>query len=105
MDDRRRYPRVNAPIFCRPVGRSEGHTLIDVSLGGMRLWLDDPIEPGDQLELDLTLPEGPPLFCTAEVVWVIAAADGAPARHDVGVRFVRIREGDKARLAKLLAQE
>lgn len=102
MDDRRQYPRVNAPVRCRPVGRSDTRDAIDVSLGGMRIYLDDPVEESDRLELDVLLPEGPPILCTVEVVWVEILGPGASALLDVGVKFVMIREADRARLAALL---
>ena len=104
MDERRQYPRVNAPIFCRPVGKPlfGRRKALDVSAGGMRIYSDDPVEVGDRLELDLMLDQGQPILCTVEIVWVDTLPSGDPAKYDVGVKFVELRDVDKARLEQVL---
>lgn len=105
MDDRRQFPRVNAPVFCRPVGKPffRRRKAADVSEGGMRLYADDAPSVGDRLELELFLPDQSELVCRVEVVWVEKLPDGAPAQYDVGAKFVEISAGDRSRLASALA--
>ena len=59
MDDRRKFHRVNAPVFCRPLGQPlfGRRKAVDVSLGGLRVYADEPPMPGDRLELELFLPD------------------------------------------------
>ncbi len=89
--DRRQFPRVNAPVFCRPIGRPLfRRRTADVSLGGMRLFAD------------LYLPGEIEITCRVEVVWIEELPEGAPARFDVGVKFVDIGPQDRERLALVL---
>ncbi|MBS2022792.1 MAG: PilZ domain-containing protein [Deltaproteobacteria bacterium] len=110
--DRRKFPRLKAPVLCRPAGLllrlfapSQERRAIDISLGGMRIFSDDPVKQGQRLELELFLPSGPNVVCKAEVAWVEELPKDAPARYDVGIRFTELREQDKARLGEVLAAE
>jgi len=107
MDDRRKFQRVNAPVFCRPVGYPlfGRRRALDVSLGGLRIYADDPPETGDRLELELYLPDQTELTCIVEVVWIDDLPEGSPARHDVGVKFVTIHPDDRERLQTVLEPE
>ena len=105
--DRRKFQRVDAPVFCRPIGQPlfGRRKAVDVSLGGLRIYADDPPKAGDRLELELFLPDQTELMCTVEVVWVDDLPDGSPARHDVGVKFVFIHPVDRERLQTVLKPE
>jgi len=107
MDDRRKFHRVNAPVFCRPVGQPlfSRRKAVDVSLGGLRVYADDPPMSGDRLELELFLPDQSEVMCTVEVVWVEELPEGSPARYDIGVKFVTISPGDRERLSTVLQSE
>jgi len=98
--DRRKFQRVDAPVFCRPIGQPlfGRRKAVDVSLGGLRIYADDPPKAGDRMELELFLPDQTELACTVEVVWVDDLPEGSPARHDVGVKFVFIQPVDRERL-------
>ena len=105
--ERRQYPRLNAPVFCRPLGRPLFARLRtrDISLGGARLYSDDSHRTGDRLELELFLPDQSEIACRAEVVWIDDLPEGAPARYDVGVRFIEIAPQDRERLGQVLKEE
>src|SRR5204863_7667235 len=107
MGDRGKFHRVNAPVFCRPVGqpRFSRRKAVDVSLGGLRVYADDPPMSGDRLELELFLPDQSEVMCTVEVVWVEELPEGSPARYDIGVKFVTISPGDRERLSTVLQSE
>ena len=94
-------------MFCRPVGRPlfSRRRVNDVSLGGMRIFADEPPAAGDRLELELFLPDESEVTCRVEVVWVEPLASGAPARYDVGVKFVGIAQDDLRRLTVVLERE
>ncbi len=104
-DERRRYRRLHAPILVRPVSvlaPHARHQVSDVSLGGLRAYSDEEQRPGARLELELLFPDQGSATVLAEVVWVKALPEGAPARFDVGLRFVDARPEDLGRIAQLL---
>jgi hypothetical protein len=104
--DRRQFLRLKAPVFCRPVGRPlfARRQTNDISLGGVRVYADEAPAPGDRLELELFLPDETALTCTVEVVWIEPLPDGAPARFDVGARFITLDAAARTRLAEVLKQ-
>lgn len=101
--DRRRFARIEAPVFCRPIGRrplGERCPAIDISAGGVRIYSDEKVAAGTKLELELFLPDASSISFAAEVVWVEALGQGAPARFDVGLKFL---EGTREAGEKLTA--
>jgi hypothetical protein len=106
--DRRHYPRVHAPVFCRPTGKPlfGRREAKDVSPGGARIYADEAPPVGDRLELEMLLPgDARELVCQVEVVWVEALPAGGAARYDVGVKFVEIAPQDLTRLEAVLRSE
>ena len=63
---------------------------------------DEKQKPGSRLELELFLSGDVSVTVLAEVVWVETLPEGAPARFDVGLRFVDVRPEDLERIAALL---
>ena len=107
MDDRRKFPRVSAPVFCRPIGKPlfGRRRATDVSLGGMRLYADESSEIGDRLELELFVSEDKTAICQVEVVWVDRLPAGSPAVFDIGVKFVTVSSEVRGLLAQILRDE
>ncbi len=108
--DRRRYRRVKAPILVRPLGplalaHAMSRKVSDISLGGVRSYSDEEYEPGTRLELELFLPDQTSVTVYAEVVWVQPLPQDAPARFDVGLRYVGASPEDLDRIAKVLSDE
>jgi hypothetical protein len=103
-DDRRRFKRLQAPVYCRPVGLKifERKPTVDISLGGARIYSDDEMKRGKRLEVELFLPDGSSVTCRVEVAWVQALPVGAPAKFDVGLKFTDIAESDRERLSSVL---
>ena len=113
-DERRKFRRLKAPVFYRPVGLSllrrlrgkeDRERAVDISLGGVRIYSDDELQVGSRLELDLFLPDDTTLATKAVVVWVHPMPEGSPARYDVGVRFDDMDEADQQRLSHVLDEE
>ena len=106
--DRRRFRRIRAPIFIRPVGpliQRLSSQVGDISLGGLRAFSDDKRKPGERLELELFLPDGGSTTVVAEVVWVQNLPEGSPARFDVGLRYVEVAPHDLQRIAQILGDD
>jgi c-di-GMP-binding flagellar brake protein YcgR len=108
--ERRLFKRVQAPVYCRPAGialkfmQPKQQRPLDISLGGMRIYADEPVKKGTKLELELFLPDQTTVTCRVEVVWIDVLPAGSPAKHDVGLKFIDIKEGDRARLAQVLEE-
>ncbi len=102
--ERRKFPRLNAPLFFRPRGLSlfQERPPRDVDLGGARIYSDDPVKIGARLEVELFLPDEPTVTAGVEVVWVDELPADAPARYDVGLKFLELKLEDRARLSAVL---
>src|SRR5207244_174995 len=81
-----------------------GTQAIDISQGGLRIYGDDPMSPGDHLEIELFLPDQSTVTCEVEIVWVDPLPDGAPARFDMGLKFLHPNKADMDRRAAVLAK-
>jgi hypothetical protein len=70
---------------------------VDLSLGGVRIYSDEELRVGELLKMEFFLPEVPPVTYTAEVVWIERLPPEAPAKFDVGLKFIQL-EPEAARL-------
>jgi hypothetical protein len=105
--DRRQYRRLRAALYCRPAGMKflANREPIDVSLGGVRIYSDDPLRIGELLKMEFFLPDVQPVTYTAEVVWIEPLPNGAPARFDVGLKFIQLEPAALQLLMKVLGPE
>ena len=101
--DRRRYPRVKAPILFRAARfRSARRPVVDVAIHGLRVYSDDAFKVGDRLDVELFLPDGDNLDCVVRVVWIQDLPQGSPAQFDVGLQILDATGGGLARLADVV---
>lgn len=103
--DRRRYHRARSAILVRPAGpltRVGPRQVRDISVGGLRAYSDDLQRVGAKLEIELAFPDGGGATCLAEVVWAEALPAGAPARYELGLRFLQVEPEDLERITALL---
>ena len=106
--ERRRYRRIQAPVYCRPAGVSflaRRREPVDISLGGVRVYSDDRYRVGALVKMEFFVESGPPVTYTAEVVWVEQLPPGGPAKYDVGLKFVDLSPQALAFLTSLLGPE
>jgi hypothetical protein len=92
-EERRKYRRIRAPLYCRPAGMeflARQRQPIDISLGGVRIFSDDRLKIGELLKLEFFLDGASPATYTAQVVWIEPLEAGAPARFDVGLKFLQL---------------
>jgi c-di-GMP-binding flagellar brake protein YcgR len=105
-NERRRYPRVQAPIVYSPMGLLHHRRATrDVSQGGFRAYADDVLHAGERLEVELWLPDRTSVRCWVRVQWVQRLVDASEARYDVGFQFIDIADADVQRLATVLRRE
>jgi hypothetical protein len=91
--DRRKDRRIRAAVYCRPAGMgflARQREPVDVSLGGIRIYSDEALRVGELLKMEFFVPDAPPVTYTAEVVWTDVLGEGAPARFDVGLKFIQL---------------
>lgn len=103
--DRRQYRRIRAALYCRPAGvefLARQREPVDVSLGGVRIFSDDAMRVGELLKMEFFLADVPPVTYTAEVVWIEPLEAGAPARFDVGLKFIQLEPEALSLLARVL---
>ncbi len=102
--ERRRFPRLKAPVFCRPAGLRfhDAGRPVDIGLGGARVFSDDATEVGTFFELDLLLPDGQTIVCKAVVAWSDKLPPGSPALYDLGLQFTELSDEDRKRLGTVL---
>lgn len=101
--DRRQYPRVSAPILFESARLgSPRKPVIDIGLGGFRVYSDDSFRTGERLNLTLMLPNGSTVECTVRVAWMTALPSTAPAKYDVGFELLDAHGDGLNRLAEVL---
>jgi hypothetical protein len=101
------YRRVQAPSVHRPTSWfSQGlpRESREPALGGIRSYSDEVVKAGRLLEMDVFLANGAPVTALVEVEWCDPLPPGAPARFDVGMRWVQVARSDLERLGPVLAR-
>ena len=98
-DERRRFSRVNVPVYYRGA-RLFGprKPARDISRGGIRILTDDDLKVGKRLEIELFLPDGGSLSCDVRVAWVRPSDDDF-AKYEAGLEFLALDE-EQARLVE-----
>ena len=74
----------------------------DLSLGGVRIYSDEPLDTGQTLELEFVCPDGRTLQAAARVAWSRKLPPGAAGVYDVGMEFVDLPEADRKTLESVL---
>jgi hypothetical protein len=104
--DRRLYPRLKVPMLWRSPGMAANlsHT-VNMSLGGARVFSDEHLRLGARLNIELLAGPNNIVQVFARVVWIDELAAGGPARFDVGLEFLDVREEMMSRLAAILEKD
>jgi hypothetical protein len=64
--------------------------VVDLGLGGMRVYSDEPLKIGARFEVELFLPDSSSVTCLTEVMWIRELPSGSPAAYDVGLHFLDV---------------
>jgi c-di-GMP-binding flagellar brake protein YcgR len=104
--ERRRYERVTIPVSYRISGLSTAkRSVLNMSLGGVRIDCDENLDIGQMLELEFFLPNGISIEVSAKVVWIKRLPPGSEAFYDVGMEFQRLSEVAVLELDAVLNKE
>jgi c-di-GMP-binding flagellar brake protein YcgR len=101
--DRRKYRRIRAPLHYRPIDSPLVGDALDISLGGVRIYSHKRLAVGANISLEIFRPDGPPAGYRAQVMWISALGENAPARFDVGLRFLEIEPDSLRFLMQVVA--
>lgn len=100
---RRRFPRIKAPVFYRPVSVfGISRQAFNISLGGVRVYSNKPFKEGDFLEIELALPSKKLISAITRVVWIKALPPGSSALYDVGLEFINLPDSALRQLKSVL---
>ena len=105
--NRRRFPRIAAPVYYRPAGPAFLHhrrATVNVSPGGMRVYADQVIPVGTVLDVELLLSNRATARCRVRVAWIERLPDASAAAYDVGLEFTDLAEDDRHRLEAALEE-
>lgn len=101
--ERRQYPRFKAPICYRSAPFfSTRRPLVNIGLGGIRIYSNDKLKMGRRLEIELLLPDDEILTFTAKVVWQKELPEGQAAQYDIGLQFLDAPAFQLQRLSQVL---
>jgi len=104
MEERRRFVRLDTRLDVTytvlPAAQTQQATTKDISGGGICLFSDRALQPGDHLQVAMKLPDREaPVNFIAEVVWSesyeMIGKGGRQRSVEVGVRFVEIAPQDQ----------
>lgn len=101
--ERRQYPRLSSQVYCR-IGKSQSlrQRVSNISLGGVRIYSDQRLDIGEEVELELHFPNGYSSQGTARVVWIKELPPNSGASYDVGLEFLELPEDAIQKLKEAL---
>jgi hypothetical protein len=103
FSERRRFPRVKAPVFCRPAGfLKPRHRIGNVSLSGLRIYSDKLFKAEERMEIEIFFPDNQSIVEIVRVVWIKELPPGSEALYDVGLEFLRLSSEDAHKLQMVL---
>lgn len=101
--ERRLFPRVKAPVSYRiPKHPSTKNQVTNISLGGARLYSDEHLPPGSQLEIEIYFPSGQLMKALAKVVWIKELPQGSVSLYDMGIEFMNLPSHGMEKLKEVL---
>jgi c-di-GMP-binding flagellar brake protein YcgR len=104
--ERRRFPRVMAPVLCRiPRKPAKKQRVSNLSLGGVRIYSDERLDIGQELDLEFFLPHGSVLEARARVVWLKELPSESLGIYDVGLEFLALPQKARKELSLVLKPE
>lgn len=91
--ERRRFPRVMAPVFYRaPRILTKKRRVSNISVAGVRIYSDEYLKEGERLELKFFLPSGLTFEAIARVAWIKELPPGSEVVYDVGLEFLDLSD-------------
>ncbi len=96
---------LTAAVLWRPVGgKSEWRyaTMLDISEGGLRMRCLQPVEVGDEIELEFALyGDDQPILACGRVVW---RRESAGEQWEMGIEFTQLPRIDRIHIRRLVGE-
>jgi hypothetical protein len=103
--DSRQAPRLKAPIYYGIVSQpSSQEPVVNISLGGTRIYSNQELTIGEQFDLDLILPDETMLPCRVRVVWQHLLPAESGTKYEIGLRFVDLSDDTLHQLAEAMGK-
>lgn len=88
---RRLFPRLKLPVYFRPAHPfGQKQEILDIGLGGMRVYGNRPLRIGKEMDIKLILPNEKILDARARIAWVNTLPPGSKALYDIGYEFIKL---------------
>jgi len=88
---RRLFPRFKIPAYFRPAHPfGQKQEILDIGLGGMRVYSNRPLRLGKEMDIKLFLPNGKTMDARARIAWVNTLPPGSEALYDIGYEFIEL---------------
>ena len=105
QEERRRYPRLAAPImYRRSIKEGPVFPTRNFSLGGVRINSNAYLKEGKQIEIELCLPNEESIVAVVRVVWTKVLPEGSDAVFDVALEFLDLPDGAMEKIKAVLDQ-
>jgi len=97
---------VMAPVYyriARTLARKQ--RVSNLSSGGVRIYSDERLDIGQELDLEFFLPSGSIVEAKAKVVWIRELPPGSKGIYDVGMELIKLSGKARKELALVLRQK
>ena len=114
MEEKRRFPRLNVAVDVRweklPPRKRWGlptgsHLTKNISAGGICLIVYEEVKVGEQLSMDIELPDKKVIHAVGRVVWTSpfqVSGDEERKRCEVGIEFAEITREDREEIQRFI---
>lgn len=86
---RRLFPRFKVETYFRPSHPfGQKQQILNIGLGGMRVYSNKPLRLGKEMDIKLFLPNGKILDVRVRIAWVNTLPPGSEALYDIGYEFI-----------------
>jgi len=91
------------PVLYRiPRTPAKRQHVSNLSLGGVRIYSDERLNIGQELELEFFLPSEATIEARARVVWIKELPPGEQGVYDVGLEFLALSDKARKELSQVL---
>ncbi len=100
----RRHPRISRRVPARFSEEEELKAMLEnISLGGLALIVETPLQPQDQIEVEIfPSPSSPPLIVGGRVVYCTSVKQTGRSAYRVGVEFKELTEKTLSEIQQLM---
>ena len=100
---RRLFPRFKVETYFRPSHPfGQKKQILDIGLGGMRVYSNKPLRLGKEKDIKISLPNEKVIEVRVRIAWVNPLPPGSEALYDIGYEFIQLSPETHQELKSLL---